>query len=222
MPASNDRFGVSPEEYRRLIDAFKNATTPEERAKIFNLLLNEKMYAEFIEIARRYKREKGEIPNIDAVSLVNKYLAELLDWWRQQPSKIIRFEELGNFIAYSRVALQWALLAKLKPSKELTGQENAPEPFRPDDFIAEIVGQDAFAQLVRQIKESLTPLEFDVFTARVDAFGQKLTYSALAARLSALSDPPQTYTDKQVERIYKAAKKKVRVALKHYWRAEQN
>ncbi|MBQ8286653.1 MAG: sigma-70 family RNA polymerase sigma factor [Thermoguttaceae bacterium] len=222
MSASNDRFGISPQEYRELRARFIQATTPAERAKIFNLLLNQKMYGEFAEIARRYKREKGQIPDIDTISLVNQYLAELLAWWYHDPAKIIRFEELGNFIAYSRAALQWALLAKLKPSKELTGQDDAPEPFRADDFIAEIVGQDAFDKLVRQIQESLTPLEFDVFTARLDAFGAKLTYAALAARLSTSPDSPQTYTEKQVERIYKQAQKKARFALKNYWRDESN
>lgn len=221
MPDSNnDRFGVSPQEYRELRVRFIEATTAKERAKIFNLLLNEKMYAEFAEFARRYKREKGRTPDINTISLVNNYLGDLLNWWYNDPAKIIRFEELSEFVAYSRKALQFALLAKLKPLKELTGQENTPEPERPDDVIAEIVGQDAFDKLIRQIRETLTPLERDIFLLRVL---EGLTYPAIAARLSAQSVPSQTYAPDQIRMIYKRkALAKLRGALQSYWRENQN
>jgi len=218
MTASNDddRFGLSPKEYRRLIDAFKNATTPEERVQIFKKLLNDDMYAEFATVARRYKRNAGALPDVETYSVVNKYVNDLLKWWYDAPEMILRFEELGNFIAYSRVALWQALLKKLQQGKgkgkgsELTGQENAPEPSVPDDFIAEIVGQDAFDELLRQIKEILTELELDVFLKRaLDG----LSFPEIARLLSERSDPPKTYAADQVRAIYNRALKKIRRRL---------
>ncbi|MBR4105470.1 MAG: sigma-70 family RNA polymerase sigma factor [Thermoguttaceae bacterium] len=218
MTASNDddRFGLSPEEYRRLIDAFKNATTPEERVQIFKKLLNDDMYAEFATVARRYKRETGALPDVETYSVVNKYVNDVLKWWYDDPEKILRFEELEEFVAYSRDALWWALLKKLQPSKgkgkgsELTGQEDAPEPSVADSFIAEIVGQDAFDELIRQIKEILTELELDVFLKRaLDG----LSFPEIARLLSERSDPPKTYAADQVRAIYNRALKKIRRRL---------
>lgn len=214
--SNNDRFGLSPEEYRRLIDAFKNATTPEERVQIFKSLLNDKMYAEFATVARRYKRETGALPDVETYSVVNKYVNDLLKWWYDAPEMILRFEELGNFIAYSRVALWQALLKKLQQGKgkgkgsELTGQENAPEPSVPDDFIAEIVGQDAFDELLRLIKEELTELELEVFLLRAL---ESLSFPEIARLLSERSVPPKTFTADQVRAIYNRALKKIRRRL---------
>ena len=119
MTASNDddRFGLSPKEYRRLIDAFKNATTPEERVQIFKKLLNDDMYAEFATVARRYKRNAGALPDVETYSVVDKVVKDLLKWWYDDPKMILRFEELDNFVAYSRKALWWALREKLQQGK---------------------------------------------------------------------------------------------------------
>lgn len=211
---NDDRFGVSPEEYRRLIKAFKNATTPEERVQIFKSLLNDNMYAEFATIARRCKRETGALPDVETYSVVSKYVDDLLRWWYDDPEKILRFEDLGQFIAYSREALRWAVLGKLKRGKgkgsELTGVEDAPEPGVADDFIAEIVGQDAFDELIRLIEERLTDLELDVFLKRaLDC----LTFPEIAKILSENSDPPKKYTADQVRAIYNRALKKIRRRL---------
>jgi len=218
MTASNDddRFGLSPKEYRRLIDAFKNATTPEERVQIFKKLLNDDMYAEFATVARRYKRETGALPDVETYSVVDKVVKDLLKWWYDDPKMILRFEELDNFVAYSRKALWWALREKLQQGKgkrkgsELTGQEDAPEPSVADNFIAEIVGQDAFDELLRQIKEILTELELDVFLKRaLDG----LSFPEIARLLSERSDPPKTYAADQVRAIYNRALKKIRRRL---------
>lgn len=213
---NNDRFGLAPEEYRRLIDEFKNATTPEERVQIFKSLLNDKMYEEFATIARRYKRETGALPDVETYSVVNKYVNDLLKWWYDAPEMILRFEELGEFVAYSRDALKWALLAKLRQGKgkgkgsELTGQEDAPEPSVADNFIAEIVGQDAFDELLRRVEELLTELELEVFLQRAL---ESLTFPEIARLLSERSVPPKTYTADQVRAIYNRALKKIRRGL---------
>lgn len=214
--SSNDRFGLSAEEYRRLIDAFKNATTPEERVQIFKKLLNDDMYAEFATVARRYKRETGALPDVETYSVVDKVVNDLLKWWYDDPEKILRFEELDEFVAYSRDALRWALFAKLKRGKgkgkgsELTGQEDAPDPGVADNFIAEIVGQDAFDELIRRVKERLTELELDVFLTRAL---DDLSFPEIARFLSERSAPPKTYTADQVRAIYNRALKKIRRGL---------
>ncbi len=214
--SNNDRFGVSPEEYRRLIDAFKNATTPEERVQIFKKLLNDDMYAKFATVARRYKRETGALPDVETYTVVNKYVNDVLKWWYDDPEKILRFEELEEFVAYSRDALWWALLKKLQQGKgkgkgsELTGQEDAPEPSVDDNFIAEIVGQDAFDELLRRVKERLTELELAVFLMRVL---DSLSFPEIARLLSERSVPPKTYTADQVRAIYNRALKKIRRGL---------
>ena len=221
---SNDRFGLSPEEYRRLIDAFKNATTSEKRVLIFKSLINDKMYDEFANVARRYKRENGVLPDFDTFSIVNAHIKTLLRWWYDDPKMILRFEDLGEFVAYSREALWFALLAKLlKQSKdkgkgsELTGQENLPEPSVPDDFIAEIVGQDAFDDLLRRVKERLTELELEVFLPRAL---EKLSFPEIVKRLSERSEPPHPFTDGQVRTIYNRAVKKIRRGLGDWGNAD--
>ena len=174
------------------------------------------MYAEFATVARRYKRETGALPDVETYSVVNKYVNDLLKWWYDAPEMILRFEELGNFIAYSRVALWQALLKKLQQGKgkgkgsELTGQENAPEPSVPDDFIAEIVGQDAFDEVLRLIKEELTELELEVFLLRAL---ESLSFPEIARLLSERSVPPKTFTADQVRAIYNRALKKIRRRL---------
>lgn len=213
---NNNRFGVSPEEYRRLIDAFKNATTPEERVQVFKKLLNDDMYAEFATVARRYKRETGALPDVETYSVVDKVVNDLLRWWYDDPEMILRFEELDNFVAYSRDALRWAVFGKLQHGKdkgkgsELTGQKDAPEPSVADDFIAEIVGQDAFDDLIRRIKEKLSELELDIFLTRAL---ERLPFLEIARLLSERSAPPKTYTLYQVRAIYNRALKKIRRGL---------
>ncbi len=220
MTDSNDnRFGVSPQEYRRLIGAFKRSTLPETRARIFRALLNDQMYAEFASIARRYKRERGQLPDVETYSVVDNYVNTLLRWWYDDPEQIVRFDDLGQFIAYSRVSLQRELLAKLKrgggkgKGSELTNQEDAPEPSSSDEFIAEIVGQDAFDELFRQIKEMITEIELETFLARAL---EEMTFEEIAKRLSNSSNPPRKYTADQVRAIYVRAVKKIRRGLQNW------
>lgn len=225
----DDEHGISREEFRRLKELFKNtsARKPEagatedekkkfeaarrkELAEIYNLLLNPALYSELKTFLQKY----ATAPGVDVTSLLDRYLLTLTKWWYFAPEKIERFKELDDFLSYSRKALYFVFLAKLRENSETA-------PLEPEfaellqgyiDDVKDLVDQDYFETLIERLKGICNDYQFALLTWRcVD----ELTFPQIAERVKETFGFEQTAD--QVRANFNKAKEKAFRVLFPYW-----